>query len=362
VARRPQFLHEAALESLDLADWLSEYVDLKDGGGDERRIHVCPKCLDDEYRLYVNVSLQRWICYKCDWGRGRGDVVEFMAEISGRSETEIRIELASLVAPLPAGDITALLEAIFSPEAPTDVATAEVVEVDVPGVPGFAGLSAQPVLNYALSRGLTREQVEFNQLRAAIKVPTKKKADGSIQQIMGPWLVFPVRMAQKNVAWQGRRLRDADPKYLSSEGIHDWLWPLDAQFYSVYREGMPIIIVEGVFDALGLLRYKIPALCSFGKSLSVKQLLLLEALRPSELILMWDADAWRELVRASDRLKSTFSTVSVVDTKLATKKKVDAGDALKDPQLVPWLADRIKHRMDARSPEFFQMRIDRLMA
>jgi hypothetical protein len=214
-----------ALEILDLEDWLSQYTDLKDGGGNERRIGSCPRCGDDRYKLYVNVELKRWLCYVCDWGRGVGDVVELMAEISGRHPTEIRIELAALVVPLPAGEINTQLSSIFTGEQ-NALEVEDFKEVPVPGDAKFSGLTTGGVYRYALRRGLTDEQIRGLDLRAALKLPTKRS------EVMGPWLVFPVRIAGRCVAWQGRRVNfDGDIKYLSSANIHDWLWPLEDAFF-----------------------------------------------------------------------------------------------------------------------------------
>jgi len=359
---RVKFLHEEALENLDLETWLSEYVDLKTGGGSERRIGTCPECFADDYKLYVNVETRFWICYKCDWGRGKYDAVELMAAVSGRTPTDIRIELASMVVITPAGDLTTKLNDIFDLVGSADASFAiqEAPEVVVPGAANFNGLSMQPVYNYAIGRGLTPQQIQYLGLQPAFKVPTKPDpVTGTMREVKGPWLVFPVRIAGKPVAWQGRKLKKEDKlKYLSSEGIHDWLWPLDDTFFKVWRPGMPVVIVEGVFDALGLLRYGVPALCTFGKSISDKQVSLLHELFPDELILMWDADAKREIYRAADRLYTAFPKVSVVNTQHPTGKKIDAGDALKDPQVVPWLASTIQTRLNTRSQEFIQQKID----
>lgn len=220
----------------------------------------------------------------------------------------------------------------------------------MPGASSFTGLTHQQVYAYAKHRGLTDDDIKKLNLRAALKLPTGKS------EVMGPWLVFPVRVGNRDTAWQGRRLRDGSIKYLSSKNIHDWLWPLDSTFFDVYRTGLPIVLVEGVFDAKALLRYGVPALCTFGKSISDLQILLLKELYPGELIFLWDADASKDSVRSVRRVAHTFPKVSVVNlVDDSLTKKVDAGDALQNPQtVVPWLSARIKKRMDVRSPEFFQ--------
>lgn len=93
-----QRLQEAA-ELLDLEGWLDQYVGIKHGGGHERRLEVCPKCGNDEYKLYVNVELRLWTCYVCGWGKFQRDISVLMAEVSGRSLFAIRKELLETVRP-----------------------------------------------------------------------------------------------------------------------------------------------------------------------------------------------------------------------------------------------------------------------
>jgi len=346
-----------AIEALDLEAWLEGYATLK-GSGDERQIETCPECGDTRYKLYVNVEKKRWLCQHCDWGRGKGDVVELMAAVSDRHETSIRIELLSTAIPAIQGDpgLTQALNEIFS--APTlDVEMQTVTDVELPGVQSFAGITSQQVLAYATFRGLTDIDVQRMQLRSAYKLPGRRRP------VRGPWLVFPVRVANRNVAWQGRKVVSGDPKYLSSANIHDWLWPLDDLFFKVYKPGAPIALVEGVFDAWGMLRYNIAALCTFGKTISDTQIALLKEIRPGELMFMWDADASKDYLRAVQRVSYNFPVVTVVNlVDPAVHKKIDAGDALQRPaEVVPWLASKMKARINVKSQEFFQWQTSLLL-
>lgn len=346
-----------AVDQLDLEEWLSHYTDLKDGGGSERRLHTCPKCGNDSYKVYVNVDRKCWLCYVCDWGRGVGDIVELMAAVSDRHPTHIRIELASLVVPAPTGDILTQLKDLFDSDGETGIELHEAHEVAVPGDMSFTGITMQQVYAYAKRRGLTDQEIRNYGLRGASKVPARTKL------VEGPWLVFPVRMAQKCVAWQGRRLKDGQIKYLSASNIKNWLWPLDDAFFKVYRPGMPVLLVEGVFDAAGFLRYGAPALCTFGKSISEEQMRLLRMLNPTEVIFAWDLDAKKETTASIKRVSFAFPKTSVVRMDAPgddLNLKVDPGEALRVPWVAPWLIQQLKSRLDVRSSEYFQWQMSRM--
>src|SRR5690348_5938740 len=90
---------EEALELLDLGDWLLQYTEGKYAGEEELRILECPNCGNSKEKLYVNVNKKAWQCKVCEWGRGIGDPVVLMAAVSGRSLTDVRIELTKMIVP-----------------------------------------------------------------------------------------------------------------------------------------------------------------------------------------------------------------------------------------------------------------------
>ena len=342
-----------ALELIDLGDWISEYADTKDNGIGEVQVHTCPECLNDKYKLYVNTYINRWICYVCDYGRGQSDPTKLMAALSGRSLTSIRSELLELVPPAPAGDITDDLLQAFSGTQKQDVFDAPTIQL--PGSP-FEGksLTERPVLQYAYNRGLTPSDVQTLGLRYVHKLPVKK----GTKFIDGPFLVFPITIGGRPVCYQGRRMGDGVPKYVSGSDISNWLWPLDQTLFNVYKSKQ-LMLVEGVFDALGLIKMGHPAVCTFGKSLSDSQLDLLTELKPAELVFAWDLDAKQEVLRSVDRAAHKFTKTSVVsfDGYGGQSQKVDPGDALVDPMVAQWIQGRLAAAVDVRSQDFFQWRL-----
>lgn len=357
------------IEQLDLEEWLERYVTLKIAPGEERRVETCPKCGNSNYKLYVNVESKRWICHVCEWGRHIGDVVELMAVLSDRTKFDVMKELAFSASPAPANDFIDRLMETFYKSTPINReqdSTIEVVKVETPGAASFSGFTSSRVLNYAYERGLTQEELDRFNLRVSAK----------LNKFIGPFLVFPVVFAGTPVAWQGRRINSKrNPKYVSSDAIADWVWPLGDEQLSQVKQHAKVTLVEGVFDALGLWRINTPAVCTFGKKISNKQVNLLKHLGVKSVNLMWDADAAvtsaerirlgarklrGEIESTALRLKNLFD-VHIVDLSdqpdFAGLGKIDPGEILRTPEIVPWVEDRLASAVAVNSPAFFEWRL-----
>ena len=346
---------DEALELLELGDWISQYTDIRDAGDGEVRVSTCPMCGNDKYKLYVNTRKQRWICYVCDWGRGLADPVLLMSAISERSRFDIRLELTRMVKPAPKGDITAALKNAFDgDDESSDIFEAE--EIELPGSQNFqSGITSMQVLNYAYTRGIQPKQVRSLGLRYASMMHIKKRS-GKPVPIKGPFLVFPVIVAGRPVSYQGRRLVDADPKYVSASNVSDWLWPLGQDLFDVY-DGSRLYLVEGVFDALGLLAMGHGAVCTFGKSISDRQLSILDELAPQQVVFAWDLDAKQEVARAVDRVAYKFTRTGIISFEGHTSGKVDPGNALQSVEAANWIRGKVSDIVDVRSPDYFRWRM-----
>lgn len=356
-----------AIEYLDLEGWLEQYVELKDGGGYERRIETCPKCGNSSYKLYVNVDHKHWVCYVCRWGEGLHDVVVLMAEVSGRTLFDIRKELLRTVRPAPSGDLTAKLSDVFNKQ-PDKIKIASLVEVQLPGSNDFNGVIPGRVLRYVRDRGMSDNEIIFYRLRNATK----------LRGMSGPFVVFPVVYQDTAVSWQGRTIvkTESERKYVANDDVKDWCWPIDEPFVKKFMVVRYVWLVEGVFDAVGLWSIGEPALCTFGKSISERQIKLLKQLGIQDVRIMWDEDASvtsdRKLVRgakglrgeveaAALKLQRSFA-VSVVDLAdppaFMNVKKPDPGELLcHAPEIAPWMLERMEKRMSVSSPEFFRWRL-----
>ena len=309
-----------ALQLMDLESWFSEYGETKKLANDELQIKDCPSCGDDRFKLYINLDKFCWICHHCKYGQGIGDICHLMADVSSRHINDIRLELASYVVPATSSNKFAeymksqLLHTVQ--EEDFDIGPEG---VELPGTRDFTTTLSSLVLKYAISRGLTEFDVEANQLRVANK----------LRNIIGPFLVFPVYYRGIPVAFQGRRISAKEPRYVSSDGIANWLWPMQTDGDTVY-------LVEGVFDALGCIKAGKNALCTFGNKITNNQINLLKKLNVKKVILAWDPTAYREIDLYLHKLRTCFSTFVVDFSEFLNKsgKKIDPGEALVDEDIM----------------------------
>lgn len=354
---------EEAIEYFDLDGWLQEYSETLPGGGDEVRVQICPVCGNSGHKLYVNVSKKRWLCYVCDWGRGLADVAVLMSQVSGQTMFEVRKELLASLKPLaPRGDLETKLSAMFS-EQPQAVKEEVVAGLEVPGTEAYTGSIGNMVLGYARGRGLTDDEIIKYRLRPAYK----------LRYFTGPFLLFPNYLRGRIcVSWQGRRTGPAEPRYVSSDDVAQWLWPLDTWAeIEIARRG-EVVLVEGVFDAAGMWRLDMPAMATYGKKISDRQIALLLERGVHRITLAWDADSARtssqrlargarhmrgEIEMAALRLAKNFD-VRVIDfSKGAGTAKLDPGDALRDHGAADWVRERVASAMQVGSDEFYMWRL-----
>lgn len=331
-----------SLELLDLRGWLEEYVDVKSGSRDEIRLQECPECTNSKWKLYVNVEKFTFFCQRCQWGSRIGDIARLMAGVSGRHINDIKIEIASMVLPATSGDEFAgiLAKRLTGPPAPE---VEELVPELLPGSQAFTGLTGAKVTEYALSRGLTEDIVNQYKLRYAVKV----------RNTLGPWLVFPVYFYDIPVAYQGRRITDTDPRYRSSENVGKWLWPLTPENLENMAVRGEVILVEGVFDAIALIKLGYAALCTFGCSLKPQQISILHKFGVKVVYCCYDADAYKSVRKLVDANGHQFHMKIMELPALPGNPKADPGDVLVgkvSPEHIEFAYDTI---VDSRSTEYW---------
>jgi hypothetical protein len=332
-----------AIALFDVGAFIEQYEDCVSGGPDELRVHECPKCLNQNHKLYVNTSKHVWICYVCEWGRNQHDIVVLLAAISGRTLNDIRKEILQDVPPAVSGDLEDLLR---RPGPQLELPLEEPEKIELPGSLSFTSYTGASVLAYAQQRGLTQSDVTQCRLRVA----------GRLKSHRGPWLVFPVFHEGRAVAYQGRNIHNRPPKYASAGSISQYLWPED----NLCNQSSQLILVEGPFDALGLRRLGYTAVCSFGKKLSERQEQQLREWSPKELVFMWDADARSEVQNAVSRIAYAFPRTLVANLSNPTSfRKIDPGDALQDSQIASWIQSKVENAMDITSTEYLEWQLCR---
>lgn len=356
-----------ASEFFDLAGWLDSWSETKPGGADEVCVQICPACGNSNFKLYVNVQKKLWLCYVCDWGRGLRDMALLMTHISGQTMLDVRLEILASLKPLaPVGELSSKLAAMF--DAKAELEKPRLPALVAPGTDTFDGSVGNLVLGYARGRGLYDDEIIRYRLRPTYKLQPNEAS----RTFKGPFLVFPNYHRGTCVSWQGRRTDNkSEPRYVSSDAVAQWLWPLDDWAARRLADG-DITLVEGTFDSAGLWRIDVPAMATYGKKISANQIALLHEIGAKRITLAWDADSARtssarlahgaknlrgEIEAAAMRLAADFE-VRVVDFSEGTDgAKVDPGDVLHDSDAESWVRERLAAAMDVGSDQFFMWRL-----
>jgi len=333
------------LDDFDLYDWLANYVDIKKVDEHEIHIETCPVCLNDKWKLYINVEEKLWICQRCKWGTGLSDITILLAEVSQKPLSVVRKEIFSRDIPLP--KYTDFYKKLITKygllkEEISDITT----DVTCPGSKEFNNLVGRAVYKYAKFRGISDADIAEYSLHSTFKINKK----------IGPFLTFPVYYNDRLVRWQGRRINNNEPRYLSSPGIGDWLWPL-SNGTSNFSFNKEVVLVEGSFDALGAMKCQpIRSLCTYGKHITKNQIKVLLGLGIKKIYLAWDLDAKKETVRAANRLVNYFD-VSIVDLSIDLKGKTDPGDILTKPELSPWFIQKLDSAVNVKSTKYYKYQL-----
>ena len=328
-----------ALDLLDLRDWFEDYTDLIPVGDHELRIRECPNCGKDKFKFFVNTEKRLFNCYHCAWGYGIYDICVAMAGVSGRHINDIKLELANSVVPvLPDEEYAAHIAKLFDQKFVEE--PLEIEPTFIPGNVKFGGLSGKRVRDYGLSRGITEEMFSAFKLRFSVR----------LRNFRGYFLVFPIYFKGMAVGWQGRRITNSEPRYVSTDHIANWLWPIDQHLDSIERT-KAVILVEGVFDAIALWKLGVPGLCTFGKKITRNQVKLLKKLGVRTLYLAWDPDAWEAIQKAAERLTDIFN-VRIVIFEQDGYDKLDPGDALVQLDLNEWIVEGVEQAIEVNSDEY----------
>lgn len=245
---------------IDIVELVSEYVSLKRTGA--RYVGLCPFHDDHRPSLTVNPKLQIFKCFACGAG---GDCFGFVMRRLGLSFPEAVATLAERVGvELPAGG-----------DGPAE-GTGELYELcrqaavifeaalwDERGERARRYLASRGVdesvarrwhLGYADGHSLSRSLGGFRRLGPDAGLATRASG-GKVVELLRDRLVFPLRDARgRTVAFAGRALGDARPKYLNSPETRIYkkgrlLYGLDIAAEAARAQGR-VILVEGYTDHL----------------------------------------------------------------------------------------------------------------
>jgi DNA primase len=174
-------------------------------------------------------------------------------------------------------------------------------------------VEAVPAFNRPLGFQLTRVRYHEYLARRGITEETARKFGVGFFPGKSIWLanhriVIPIHNPRRElVAYAGRTLRGAEPKYLVPKGFRKSL-----ELFNLHRvKGEEVILVEGFFSVMWLHQLGYPAVGLMGSSLSEAQRKLLE--RFQRVVIMLDGDeAGRAAARKIAAMLITSRFVRVV--------------------------------------------------
>ena len=334
---------------LDIAETVSEYVELKKSG--QYLKAICPFHTEKTPSFIVNSDRQSWRCFgACATG---GDVFSFIMRMEGLGFATVLRNLAQKtgVALSPRGNsdsyksihninkiaVQFYQDVLMSSNGLHAVEYLRKRGIDEETIDkfqlGFSSRGWSDLKSHLTALGFTDEQaIEAGLLR--------RSEDGNIRDFFRERVMFPICDRQGNVIGFGARvLDDALPKYINTAGTpvfdkRNNLYASHIASRSIKSQNVGIV-VEGYMDALTAHQYGYSnVVASMGTALTKQQVLMLESLA-SNFVLALDPDtagqeaalrsleaSWgvfdREVVRDTrSRLGSLYQKKSLV-LKIAT--------------------------------------------
>jgi len=293
---------ETVRNSADIVTVVSEYVTLRGAGSTLKAL--CPFHSEKTPSFSVHREKQVFHCFGCGAG---GDVFEFVKRIENASFPEaVRIVAERFGVPIPARNS---LDDRKSDE------RNHLIEINERAIAYFrkglsteAALPAQQVLQkrqiepafverfqigYAPSSGLLAVLKPQDPVLTGLFL---KNDAGQVYDRFRHRLMFPIWNARgKPIAFGGRALGDAEPKYLNSPetAVYSKSSVLYALHFAKERaqKAGRMVVVEGYFDSLSLHQHGIDnVVASCGTSLTQQQVALLARYCP-EVVMNYDPDA-----------------------------------------------------------------------
>jgi len=325
----------------------------------------CPACGETKYKCYVNPSRNAFYCFKCDFRTGsRYNLLDFVAITENITKGQALLRLVREYKPV------APEEPSFTFGDPTHN-SAVFLDANTPHFPEMKHISGLPeeavkleveegnkYWEYVKSRGFTEEHLRATNLHY---IPDRRvpfyDSEGKFRGNLGNRIVIPIYGQDGAlVSWLARTISSGEShKYLNAPGsdLSKTVWP-----FSLPYPGAPVVLVEGVIDALGV--RQVPdtaAYATFGKRISKEQIQLLKCWGVQEVVLWYDKkDAHKEMISEVERLKMHFREVYVLDLSNWPKDK-DPGSFLSDTQGTAMIKDTLEKRISVYSLEYEQWKM-----
>jgi hypothetical protein len=270
---------------------------------DEDRVRVhCPFCSDKKGHLYILLSAGLPYCQRCKYDPK--SPLKFISDLEGVSMNEV-FSMADGGAFMASSDldVDALVDALFE-EDEESVFTYKDVELGRSFVPVLETVNIPHVDNmlmvskrYLNSRGVGDSTIAEFDMRFCYE----GRYSGRI--------VVPCYYRGSIVTFVARDLfGTSDRKYLNPMGNKqsDFLFNLDSVKDDV------VVLTEGVFDAIKVSEI-VPSVASFGKSLSRRQIEMLNGFKT--VVFYWDLDAYPQVEKYARRIQAECHVVLHSDGK-----------------------------------------------
>jgi len=341
----PQSFIEAVREAGDIVRVVSEYVPLKQAG--TRMKGLCPFHEEKTPSFSVEPNRGLFYCFGCQTG---GDVFKFVQLYEGVDFIEaVKLIAQQAGIPIPEErrrsddpyermlEINRLAAEFYSKNLKENAAGARCraylkdrgisdQTVDFLGL-GYAPDEWEALRGHLLGRHFKPQEIE----RAGLVVK-RKSGPGEYDRFRNR-LIFPIRdLSGRVVAFGGRALGDAEPKYINSpetpaytKGEH--LYGLDLASRAIRREGYAVV-VEGYLDLAALVQAGYEnVVASLGTAFTAAQARRL-ARYTERVVVSYDGDAAgaAATVRSLDLLLEKNFEVRVVDLPAG----VDPDDYIRD--------------------------------
>ena len=268
---------------------------------DEDRVRVmCPMCGDTNAHLYILLSAGLPYCQKCKYDPK--SPVKFIADVEGISFSDVYQMCGEGLSHVDV-EVEELVDGLFQEEEESYFEY-EVMTLDQTFVPVLDRVGIPPIdaamdkaQTYLEGRGIGEEEMRLYDVRYCYAGKYAAR------------VVVPCFYDSDLVTFVARDLFGfSDRKYLNPQGNKqsDFLYNLDNV------KGSTVVLTEGVFDAISVAR-DAPAVASFGKSLSSRQIDVLNTFK--SVVFYWDADAYPQAEKYSDRIQADCLCVLHADGK-----------------------------------------------
>lgn len=316
----------------DWDSYIEENFEYKTAGNGEYRIK-CFECGETKHKLYVNASLGKFNCYRCDFNSGAFDVFDFVSKWEGLTKAKVRMRLAHEYARTTPTDMRGFVyEALYGDE---DTVSLPYTIKTIESLPAACKPLQFPTegkgWEYMLGRGYTVDEVLDYKVHYVGKGDSpifddKGRRRGNLEERV----IFPVYGGDYDlVGWQARVIDpnyEFNDKYMAcpDSDIAKTLYPY------VEPKNTHAVLVEGVLDAVACRRVEdCNAYACFGKSVKEEQMQLLKSWGVTDVTLFFDKkDAFKEMKKSVEKLKMYFDKVYVLDMSDWPSDR-DAGDCLK---------------------------------